>query len=172
MKLNINGYARHGKDTVADLFVKHYGLRKVSASHIYARDIIAEGYLGPYESVEECYQDRVNHRAAWYEFVRSKAREDPTYYVRQILAEGDMYVGHRGIFEYESTCHLFDATIWVDASKRGLPGEGKDSCEMSPTIHHDFYIDNGGDLWETKAQVDAVYKLILNKKEAINAESS
>ena len=171
MKLNINGYARHGKDTVADMFVKHHGLIKVSASHVYARDIMAEGYLGPYESVEECYQDRVNHRKEWYEFIRSKAKEDPTYYVKQMLAEGDIYVGHRGIFEYESTAHLFDATIWVDGSKRGLPPEDKSSCEMSPKIFHDFYIDNSGDLWETKAQVDAVYKLIQNKKDAINAYS-
>lgn len=169
MKLNINGYAQHGKDTVADMFVVFHKLRKISASMIYAEEIMKDGCLGTYKSVEDCYKDRVNHRAEWYNFIREKSKSNPTYYVAKTLDGGDIYVGHRGLSEYQNTKHLFDATIWVDASRRGLPPEDKSSCNLSPTTPHDFYIDNGGAMYETQKQVESVFQLINNRKRAQNA---
>jgi len=169
MKLNINGYAQHGKDTVADLFVERHGLKKIPASFLVAEDIIAEGIIGNYHSVQECYEDRVNHRAEWYDFIREKARINPAYYVEKTLERGDMYVGHRGLFEFYETVHMFDATIWVDASGRGYPKEDRSSCELAPYVPHDFYIDNGKTIQETIEQVDMVMKLLNNKKRATYA---
>src|SRR6056297_2595174 len=113
--LNINGYARHGKDTVGDLFQK-WGLKKASASHFYAQMIMEDNILGPYDSVEECYEDRVNHRSEWYDYIRSITKEDPYYFVSRVLERGHIYCGHRARYEFEKTKPLFDATIWVDAS--------------------------------------------------------
>lgn len=170
MKLNINGYAQHGKDTVADMFCEEVGLVKVSASHIYARLIRDLGVLGPYESVEECYQDRVNHRKEWYDFIRRETKANPYFFIDMCLLEGDMYVGHRARWEFEQTKDVFDATIWVDASSRGMPEESLDSCDL--TVHgHDYVIDNGMSLAVTRNQVKMVKRLINNRKVAENAYS-
>jgi hypothetical protein len=170
MKLNINGYAQHGKDTVADLFCEEAKLVKVSASHIYARLIRDLGVLGPYESVEACYQDRVNHRKEWYNFIRRETKSNPFFFVDMCLYEGDMYVGHRSQWEFEQTRCAFDATIWVDASGRGMPQEPEDSCDL--TVHgHDYVIDNGMSLAVTRNQVKMVIRLINNRKVALNAYS-
>ena len=168
MKLNINGYARHGKDTVADIFCEEAGLKKISASHMYAELIMKDTDLGPYDSIEDCYQDRVNHRAAWYNYIRSKTKEEPTYFVDRCITEGDIYVGHRSRYEFKETKHLFDATIWTDASARGLPKEPLDSCDLDYS-GHDFVIDNGSSLAVTRNQIKMIIRLINNRKVAANA---
>lgn len=170
MKLNINGYAQHGKDTVADLFCQHAGLKKLSISHVFAEGIMKETNLGPYDTIEECYQDRVNNRAAWYNWIRSKTIERPNYFVKLALEQGDMFVGHRATYEFEQTRHLFDATIWVDASQRGMPKESITSCDLDCT-GHDFIIDNGSSLAVTENQVRMIIRLINNRKVAENAYS-
>ena len=170
MKLNINGYGQHGKDTVAGLFTE-FGLSTINISHEIAKDIMEELHtIGPYESWEEAYEDRVNHRAEWYNFVRYKCEDDKTYYVRKALQLGDIYCGHRHWKEFYAGRELVDATIWVDASRRGLPKEDPTSCELDPT-DHDFVIDNGGTLAETLKQVRSVVTLINNRKRALNAYS-
>lgn len=170
MKLNINGYAQHGKDTVAGLF-KGFGLRTINISHEIAKDIMKElPSIGPYESWEQAYEDRVNHRVEWYNFIRSKCENDKTYYVRKALQLGDIHCGHRHWSEFYAGRELVDATIWVDASKRGLSKEDPASCELDPT-DHDFVIDNGGTLAETLEQVGSIVTLINNRKRALNAYS-
>lgn len=170
LKLNINGYAQHGKDTIADLFVERHGFKKVSASMVYAEDIRNEQYLGPYATVEDCYEDRVNHRQAWYEFICKKLEENPHYYIDKILETGDIYVGQRNPIIFEKTKDAFDYTIWVDASGRGMPKESYNSCKMSPDTPHDFYIDNTKQDWAIE-QVDFIMALINNKRNACNAYS-
>lgn len=169
MKLNINGYAQHGKDTVADLLTEHYQLQKASASHLIAQAIMDENVLGPYQSLEECYEDRKNHRETWYQFVHHKRINNPSWMIQETMENGDMYVGIRSTAEYLNNVYQFDATIWVDASRRGVPKEDSDSCELGPEINHDFYIDNGGSLDQTMKQIDAIMVLLKNKKRAINA---
>ena len=169
MKLNINGYAQHGKDTVADMFVEFHKLKKVAISLVIAKDIIEKGELGPYDSVEDCYQDRVNNRGYWYSFIRDKCKHDNLHYTNIAITEGDIFVGHRNQKEFQAGKSMVTATIWVDASGRGLPKEDNDSCDMSPLVKHDFYIDNSGELYETRQQVDAIMQLLNNRKKALNA---
>jgi hypothetical protein len=170
MKLNINGYARHGKDTVADMFCEEANLKKLPASLMYAEDIMTAGILGPYDSIEECFEDRVNHRAEWYDFIRSITDDNPFHYVIKTLTEGDMYVGHRSRYAFEKTQSMCDATIWVDASERGLPQEGRDSCNLDH-FGHDFVINNGLSIAHTRRQVQDIIRFLKNKERAINAYS-
>lgn len=170
MKLNINGYAQHGKDTVADMFVRVGKLIKLNASHFIAYDIMHLTDLGPYESLQECYEDRVNHRATWYDFIRERNADMPNYYVEKCLEGGDMFVGHRNRSEFELSKDMFDATIWVDASERGLPKEDISSCDLDVT-GHDFVINNGRSLEWTEEQVSWIICLLKNKERAINAYS-
>jgi len=169
MKLIINGYARHGKDLVADLFVKNHGLTKLDVSRLVAKDMVEEGYIGNYVSAEECYRDRVNHRDKWYEYIKLKRDVTPDAYFLDAVMRGDIYVGVRSLEEYYTNLDLFDASIWVDASGRGLPKESSESCDLDARVAHDFYIDNSGTIEQTAEQVSAVHMLIQNKDRAIHA---
>ena len=68
MKLLILGNARHGKDTLAELFNEHFGLTFMSSSQasadFFLYDQLKDKY--GYTSPEECFNDRVNHRDEWY----------------------------------------------------------------------------------------------------------
>jgi len=68
-KLLIIGHARHGKDTLAELLRDTFELKFVSssqaASDIFIFDELKDKY--GYTTPEECFEDRVNHRAEWYD---------------------------------------------------------------------------------------------------------
>jgi len=168
IKLNINGYARHGKDTVADMFVQFHGFRKTDASMLYARDIRQMGVIEGYHSDRECYDDRINHRKEWFDFITDATKNEPDLYVKEVLRDGDIYVGQRNLKQYYQTKHLFDATIWVDSSNRGLKREAKESCELNPLIEHTFYIDNSKSIYETGKQIDSIMNLLINRKNIQN----
>lgn len=169
MKININGYAQHGKDTVGEIFADTTQSEPYNVSHDIAKAIHEEHEtLGPYNDWLEAYEDRVNHRDEWFNFIREKRDENPIWLIDVALDKSGMYIGHRSLREFEYTKPLVDATIWVDASRRGLPKEPVTSCELTPE-DHDYVIDNGGYLWETRQQVEAVVQLIKNRKRAINA---
>ena len=167
IKININGYARHGKDTVREMFQKH-GLRGSNTSMMYAKHIQENGLIKYYATPEECYEDRVNHRADWYNIIRSV--DDDSYWVKKCLEENDIYTGHRDRGEFERSKHLFDVTIWVDASRRGLSKEDSSSCNLD-VQGHDFVIDNGLTLELTEIQVELILLFIKNRKVAENAYS-
>lgn len=168
MKLNINGYARHGKDTVGGLFCMAGGLVNPRTSLIIAQDMMDEDYLGQYDSVEDAYDDRVNHREAWYDFIYNKNTTITNYYVLKSLEIGDMYIGQRGQREFNQSKHLFDATVWVDASGRGLPKEPLSSCDLTYE-GHDFVLDNSKSLEHALIQAEHIIQLINNRKVAANA---
>lgn len=161
MKLCINGWAQHGKDTVGDMFAL-LGLGKFPISLAIAEDIMNETNLGPYESVQECYENRVHNRAFWYNFIRNKCADDPAHYVKIALEKGDIFCGHRNTREFEASKHLFDATIWVDASIRGKEREGIESCDLTPA-GHDYIIQNDR-LPDTMRLVATIYEIIDKKK--------
>ena len=69
-KLLILGYARHGKDTVAEMLHRKYGFRFVSSSEFVAQEIIWDqwGWLR-YPDFETMFADRVNWRKQWMEMI-------------------------------------------------------------------------------------------------------
>lgn len=165
MKFLIIGHARHGKDTVSELLVDVLGLKFRSSSD-FANERAVYPVLAPkhgYTSLEECYQDRVNHRREWYNLIRSYNGHDPARLAREIVQENDIYCGMRHREEFEACRRegVFDYVIWVDASER-LPQESAES--MSLTIDDaDIVIDNHTSLEDLKLQVvticqsDALY---------------
>jgi len=162
MKLRINGYARHGKDTVADMISEHYGLVKPDASRIIARYLITSrlpkgwypGNLA--EQVEAAYYDRVNHREGWFNFVSDMGAETLCL---EVMRAGDIYVGERRRESFELTKGLFDASIWVDASERGLAPEPVTSCNLDAR-GHDYVIYNNGSLEDLEREMHRTIKLI------------
>jgi len=154
-KILILGYARHGKDTVAEMLEAEYGFTFRSSSLFLAEKAVKpalEEHGLFYGSVEECYADRVNHRDLWHDIIVEYNREDPARLAKEILAEADIYIGMRSDREYQASRDLFDVIVWVDASKRGVPSESSGSMTIEPDPTTMRWIDNNGsldDLWAT-----------------------
>ncbi|MDR9452136.1 MAG: hypothetical protein RI637_13080, partial [Acidimicrobiia bacterium] len=167
------GYGRHGKDTVAEILT-NYGYTFVSSSWAAAEHAVFP-VLGPkygYESVEECFNDRANHRREWYELIKAYNTPDLARLARQIYSEADIYVGIRDRDEFYDAKNegLFDYAIWVDASHR-LPVESTDSCTVNQQ-DADIVIDNNGPekhlpirVWDALSQVNSLEK-VKQKNEA------
>lgn len=160
-KVLILGDARHGKDTVAEMLRDRYGMRFSSSSMFCAERVMMPYFAAhgvPYASAEECYEDRVNHRATWFDRIQDYNRGDPSRLAREMLEAGnDMYVGMRSAMEFAEAHKLFDHIVWVDASGRGVPREAGDSFDIlfSPGM---LMVRNWGTLEELEATVDRLAK--------------
>ena len=162
-KFLIIGHARHGKDTLAELLNKEFGLKFASSSQaaadIFIFDELKEKYS--YETSEQCFEDRVNHRAEWYDMICEYNKEDRAKLAKGILERTDCYVGMRDRGEITECVKqgLFDLIIWVDASER-LPLESPDSFNIDKSCA-DIIIDNNGTFEQFKARVSRLGKIII-----------
>lgn len=169
-KLLIIGYARHGKDTVCEILREKYDYKYVSSSVFCAKMFIYEK-LSPlygYKTIEECYEDRVNHRSEWYDLISNYCMDDPAILGKQIFSEHDIYCGLRNIREYDEMRkqNVFDLCLWVDRSDH-LPPEPETSMTLNIS-HADIVVDNNGSLEDLNQQVDLLVKKI-NSMMAVNA---
>lgn len=120
-KLLVIGHGRHGKDTLAELLCKFSDLTFNSSSFAAAECFLfdqmnREGYS--YESVQECFEDRHNHREYWKKAISDFNTPDRGALCRRILDSNDIYVGMRCHKEYLAVNHLFDMIFLVDATPR------------------------------------------------------
>lgn len=146
-KLIIIGYGRHGKDTVCDILRDKYGFNFMSSSQ-FCNEKVLFPILAPlygYKSLDECYEDRHNHRKEWFDLIAEHNIDDPARLGKELFSEYDIYCGLRRKEELEalSDQNVADYIIWVDASKR-LPPEDESSCTVTQDMA-DFTIDNNGD---------------------------
>lgn len=170
MKILIIGMARHGKDTFAELLAKKLGCSFQSSSRAALEVFLFERLntlrswtkLPPYASLDEAYEDRVNHRRLWFEEIRDYNTPDRTRLTRDILAKHDIYVGMRNIEELRATRHLFDCVVWVDAFPRLRTRESQDSISISPA-DADWIVDNNFDLKALSEQADILALHLLNR---------
>jgi dephospho-CoA kinase len=155
MKILLIGHARHGKDTVSEMLQDMLGLTFRSSS-----DFVNERAVFPvlsqrygYKTLDECYQDRVNHRQEWYELLREYNGDDPARLGRELFAQYDIYCGlrHREEFEAMKAASLYDVCIWVDASNR-LPPESAESMSLD-WADADIVVDNNGSLEDLRCQL-------------------
>jgi hypothetical protein len=107
-----------------------------------------------YQTPEDCFEDRVNHRVEWYDLICEFNFFDKTALAREIVKDVDCYVGMRDRDEIEACIkhNIFDLIIWVDACER-LPLEPKDSFNIDKSCA-DIIIDNNYDL-------DSLYKKVI-----------
>lgn len=142
----IIGHKRHGKDTCAEIFGKELDLEftssSVKAAEIFIYDALKEKY--GYKDFQECFEDRVNHRAEWHDLIVDYNKDDKARLAKEILKDADIYVGMRSGAEIEECLkqNLFQLIIWVDASER-LPLEDKSSFNIDKS-YADIIIDNNG----------------------------
>jgi len=161
-KLLILGYARHGKDSVAEMLHRKHGFRFMSSSEFVGREIIWETWGKiRYHSFEAMFADRVNWRKQWMEMISLYNTPDKAKTTRTMLERGyDLYVGMRRMDELEVARHLFDHIIWVDRSEHLPPETG--SMDITPELARpDLTIDNNGTLAELERSVDDLAVHIL-----------
>ena len=165
----ILGYARHGKDTVAEILRDSLKLTFVSSSFAAAEKVMvpflaAKGIT--YESLDACYADRVNHRQDWYEQIKAYNTPDGSRLAREIYKDNDIYVGMRNEVELEAVRKegLYNYSIWVDRSKHVAP-ESPASCSVTPAMA-DYVIDNNGTLEQLKTRTLSLYWDLISLEHA------
>lgn len=165
-KLLILGYARHGKDTVADLLKEKHGYEFESSSHLIGRLAVWENWgCAVYDSFEDMYADRVNHRVLWMQMISAFNTPDKTKTATTMMEAGaDMYVGMRRFDELEACkeAGVFDAIIWVDRSILLPPETGSMDITME-NCGFDYSINNNGSLQYLEAEVDMLAKELEKK---------
>jgi len=150
------GHARHGKDTTCDLLRKLYSLTFVSSSFFVGEKAVRP-YLDrlgiSYNSMDDCYADRVNHRAAWFDTIAAYNKEDPARLGRELFQQYDIYCGLRNVKEFQALKaeKAFDICLWVDRSHHA-PAELTNSFNIGLSFA-DYIIDNNGDLSELEVNI-------------------
>ena len=161
-KLLVIGHGRHGKDTVCEMLRDHYGYTFESSSKFCSLQFIYNDLKDKYgyANEEECYADRHNHRAEWYNAICDYNVPDAATLGREMFAEYDIYCGLRNKREYYAMKNtgVFDKVIWVDRSDH-LPPEGNDSMSLEPWMA-DYIIDNNGTLGDLAFNVGQLINYI------------
>lgn len=180
----IIGHARHGKDTAAELLAGHLGLSLKSSSLFMCERVIfpllkewhdgdhrshpirlfmdTENRAPPwYATAEDCFNDRANYRALWFNIIRYVNTPDASALGSMIWADHDIYVGLRSKAEFHAlrNRNLIDVCIWVDRSDH-LPNEPRSSMQLEPWMAH-YVLDNNGDLDQLKFNVGQLANTLL-----------
>ena len=164
MKVLILGNARHGKDTLAELFNQYFGLTFMPSSQASA-DFFLYNQLKDkygYTSSEECFEDRVNHREEWYQAICNYNKDNRARLAQDILSRSNCYVGMRDKEEFNECVKqkLFDLIIWVDASKR-LPLEPGTSFNINMS-DADIIVENNGTYEEFVEKSKRIGKILFD----------
>lgn len=159
----IIGHGRHGKDAVAEYFADTFGMTYKSSSQaaaeIFIYDELKDNY--GYKNFNECFEDRINRRAEWYQMITRYNSVDRAKLAKRILFNNQCYVGMRDSDEITECIRqrVFDLIIWVDASKR-LPPESSDSFNIDISCA-DIVIDNNGTLNQLKEKLFRIGSILF-----------
>lgn len=162
MNILILGHGRSGKDSVAEIIRDLYGLSFLSSSRATCSEVVypAIKFKYGYESPEDCYNDRHNHREEWFYLISRYNTPDKSSLAKLILSRCDVYVGLRCPVEFEASRHLFDHILWVDASAR-MPKEPSMRIEFDPDTM--ILINNNGSECDLEDEIVSKLKGMLGK---------
>lgn len=169
MKLLVTGHTEHGKDTACEFLTEKFHLNFASSSYFVTEKAVRP-YLADrgliYPSLQECYADRVNHRAKWYDAIVEYNTPDQARLGRELFTRMDIYCGLRSFEEFRAQRRerLFDFSIWVDRSFH-LPHESEKSMKIRRE-DCDFVLDNNRGLEDLKDNVVRLYDLLRVLKRA------
>ena len=161
-KLLIIGSARHGKDTFAEMLKAQFGYSFKSSSEAAAEIFIYKELKDKYgyQTPNECFEDRVNHRAEWYDMICEFNRVDRAKLAKEIMKTSDIYVGMRDNAEIEECLSqkVFDLVIGVYDYRK--PEEDKSSFNINLWEKADIIIPNSGSLEDLLRRVKALESLL------------
>lgn len=160
MKLLLLGFGQNGKDTVAEYWQEKFGLTfdssSLTACRVFLFDALKDKY--GYTTLEQCFNDRHNHRQEWFDLIKDYNRLDGARLTKTILETSDCYVGMRNIEEFKASKHLFDLIIWVDAEQR--VGTETGSCDIDKSVA-DIIIDNNGTQGQLNVKLFRLGKILF-----------
>jgi hypothetical protein len=175
-KLLILGSSGHGKDTVADMIRDETGWTHLSSSIYCAEKVVRPALekLGVhYDSIEDCFNDRGNHRSVWFTEINKFCEVDQAALAREIIKIADIYVGMRDMRQLNAVMNenLFDYIIWVeDPRKDKEPNTSmnityEDLCSFDKNSEYRkvIYIDNSKDLITLRLCVKQILRFISSK---------
>jgi len=159
MKLYICGYARHGKDTAADILKENFGLTHESSSmfcmRLFLREQLQEDYGLRYDSGEECFADRVNQRSKWHDLITRYNRGKPERLSNSIFREYDIYVGIRSKLELEAGRKANDALVmWIDDPRKEPESAKSNKLTLDDA---DFIVMNSGTIDELEDRLITIF---------------
>lgn len=171
-KLIVCGYARSGKDTVCELLAKH-GYTFASSSKI-ANELVVYPVLKEkygYQTLEECFADRLNHRQEWFELIKDFNTPELSRLGMLILSEVDIYCGLRRKEELRSLQRYTNAlTVWVDAGDR-KPIESSLSCTVDPKMA-DIILSNNKDMKALERNVQSLFEVLQDERSVFTSNKS
>lgn len=148
MKIIVTGQGRHGKDTVCEILKDMFSLSYTSSS-LFTASLIYEFLKDKYgyKSVEDCFNDRSNHRVEWYNFICEYNRDNRARLGGEIFEKFDIYCGARDSDELNAMkkAKIVDLVIWIDASDRLGTTETASSITITKEDCH-FVITNNSSL--------------------------
>lgn len=165
-KLLVIGHARHGKDSISSILRDEFGLSFMSSSHFVMEKAVIP-YLAKmgivYSSPDDCYADRINHRADWFDAIAAYNRPDPGRLGKELFSQYDIYCGLRRIEELArlKLDRAYNFSFWVDAFPRIDP-EDASSCTVrrqdADQVIYNGYVGNDW-FYKLKQQVIDQYKI-------------
>jgi len=160
-KVGVFGYARHGKDSVAEMLARSLDYQFCSSS-LFVCEKAVYPFLAPkygYTTPYKCFEDRVNHRAEWKELITLYNKDDKARLAKELLVENDIYVGMRCKDELQACIEqgIFDILIWVTNPRK--PVESVASCTIRyEDFEWDVIIPNQFSLRYLQDQVDLLVR--------------
>lgn len=161
MKHLIIGYARHGKDQLAE-YLEECGVACMGSSWAACQRVVYPLLKGKYAyiTVGECFKDRVNHREEWFKLIEDYNRSDPARLAKEIYQDRDVYTGMRSRHEFSGVMATIRPVVWwVDRSKH-VADEGFSSNELTQD-DADFIIDNNGSLKDLRVKARVLADIVL-----------
>ena len=164
LNLMILGKGRHGKDTFAEIAASEdFGYEYTPTSYL-AAEIVIYGKLKEkhgYTTVEECFDDRHQHRAEWHDLIHEYNHPHLYLLGETVFKTNDIYCGLRNKEEFDSMVdhNLIDLTIWIDATDRLGNTEGIESMSLTKESAN-IIITNNGTEEDFKAKIVALLTLL------------
>jgi hypothetical protein len=154
-KYIVVGHKQHGKDTVSALLSERLNVTWASSSLFACKKAVFPtlSKLYGYTSIQECYDDRDNHRAEWFNLICEYNKDDLARLGKEIFDEHDIYCGLRNIHELKALVERVPniIVIWVYGSMR-KPLEDINSFTITQA-HADVIIDNNAGLEDLKTEI-------------------
>lgn len=146
IKIMLMGEGDCGKGTFSHFVSTEYGLKCRSSSYhaceLFMFEKLKKQY--GYDTPLECYNDRRNHRAEWYEGIYAFNKNHLTALAESLFSQFDIYDGVRHKLEFEAIkkANLFDLSIWISAGER-TNGESSDSISVTKEMADIIIMNNG-----------------------------
>jgi hypothetical protein len=159
------GSARHGKTTVSQILSEEFGLLFKDSTEAICEILIFDRLSKKYgyETIGECYEDRVNKRNEWFEIINDYSSTDGIKLYREVMSNNNIYCGMRESSHIEQCIRegVFDFVIGVYNPR--LPLESRDSFNASILDQSDYIIINKGCISELREKVIGVYNQIVKR---------